>query len=180
MSVISHKHFQSEETAFQYLESTLWPDGPVCPHCGTVGTATKLQGRKGEGKRQARTGLWKCNEKQCRKQFTVKVGTVFEHGRIPLHKVLQAVFLLCCSKKGCSSHQLHRILQITYKSAWFLSHRIREAMRDGLLAPMGGLGGIVEIDETIIGKLKGAPYPRDTVDNRNQKVSDEPQTQRSD
>jgi hypothetical protein len=84
--------------------------------------------------------LWKCNEKECRKQFTVKVGTVFEHGRIPLHKMLQAVYLLCCSKKGISSHQLHRILQIQYKSAWFLSHRIREAMRDGSLAPMGGLG----------------------------------------
>jgi len=149
--------------------------------CGSVGKATKLDvGEPKKGKRPARIGLWKCNERECRKQFTVKVGTVFEHGRIPLHKVLQAVFLLCCSKKGCSSHQLHRILQITYKSAWFLSHRIREAMRDGLLAPMGGLGGIVEIDETIIGKLKGAPYPRDTVDNRNQKVSDEPQTQRSD
>ena len=108
-----------------------------------------------EGKRQARIGLWKCNEKECRKQFTVKVGTVFEHGRIPLHKMLQAVYLLCCSKKGCSSHQLHRILDVTYKTAWFLSHRIREAMRDGTLAPMGGAGGIVEVDETYIGQLEG-------------------------
>ena len=79
-------------------------------------------------------------------------GTVFEHGRIPLNKMLQAVYLLCCSKKGCSSHQLHRILGITYKSAWFLSHRIREAMRTGSLAPMGGDGGIVEVDETYIGR----------------------------
>jgi hypothetical protein len=82
---------------------------------------------------------------------------VFEHGRIPLHKMLQAVYLLCCSKMGISSHQLHRILQIQYKSAWFLSHRIREAMRDGSLAPMGGGGKVVEIDETFQGKLEGAP-----------------------
>src|SRR5258708_20823381 len=158
MSVISKQPFQNEAVAFEYLEKTLWPDGPVCPHCGTVGHATKLEASEPKkGKRAARMGLWKCNEKECRKQFTVKIGTVFEHGRIPLHKMLQAVYLLCCSKKGCTSHQLHRILQITYKSAWFLSHRIREAMRDGALAPMGGLGGIVEIDETIIGKLEGAP-----------------------
>src|SRR5262245_55473607 len=158
MSIISKQPFQNEATAFEYLEKTLWPDGPVCPHCGTVGNATKLQtSEPRKGKRAARLGLWKCNERECRKQFTVKVGTVFEHGRIPLHKMLQAVYLLCCSKKGCSSHQLHRILQITYKSAWFLSHRIREAMRDGALAPMGGSGQTVEIDETIFGKLEGAP-----------------------
>jgi transposase-like protein len=160
MSIISRSPFHDEEAAFDYLEKTLWPQGPICPHCGTVGHATKLQGRKGKGKRQARIGLWKCNEKECRKQFTVKVGTVFEHGRIPLHKMLQAAYLLCCSKKGCSSHQLHRILQITYKSAWFLSHRIREAMRDGTLAPMGGAGGIVEIDEATSGRQAGAPAPR--------------------
>ncbi len=134
MSILSKLPFHDEAAAFEYLEKTLWADGPVCPHCGTIGTATKLQGKA------TRMGVWKCNEKECRKQFTVKVGTVFEHGRIPLHKMLQAVYLLCCSKKGCSSHQLHRILQITYKSAWFLSHRIREAMRDGTLAPMGGAG----------------------------------------
>ena len=147
----------AKPAAFEYLEATLWPDGAVCPHCGTVGNATKLQTGNGEGKRQARMGLWKCKEKECRKQFTVKVGTVFEHGRIPLHKMLQAVYLLCCSKKGCSSHQLHRILGITYKAAWFLSHRIREAMRDGTLAPMGGAGEIVEIDETLHGRLAGSP-----------------------
>jgi transposase-like protein len=156
MSLVSRLPFHSEEAAFEYLEKTLWPAGPVCPHCGTFGTATKLA-HKGTGKRPARIGLWKCNEKPCRKQFTVKVGTVFEHGRIPLHKMLQAVYLLCCSKKGISSHQLHRILQIQYKSAWFLSHRIREAMRDGSLEPMGGAGQIVEIDETVIGKQDGAP-----------------------
>jgi len=155
LSKLTKAAFHSEAQAFEYLEETLWPDGPVCPHCGTIGHATKLQGGNGEGKRQARMGLWKCNEKECRKQFTVKVGTVFEHGRIPLHKMLQAVYLLCCSKKGCSSHQLHRILEITYKSAWFLSHRIREAMRDGSLTPIGGEGKTVEADETFIGRKKG-------------------------
>jgi transposase-like protein len=156
MSKLSKSVFHSEAAAFEYLEETLWPDGPVCPHCGTVGNATKLQAPdRVEGKRQARIGLWKCKEKECRKQFTVKVGTVFEHGRIPLHKMLQAVYLLCCSKKGISSHQLHRVLGITYKAAWFLSHRIREAMRTGLLTPMGGPDGIVEVDETYIGKLEG-------------------------
>jgi transposase-like protein len=148
--------FHSEPAAFEYLEGTLWPDGAVCPHCGTVGKATKLQiSPAKEGKRAARMGLWKCNEKECRKQFTVKVGTVFEHGRIPLNKMLQAVYLLCCSKKGCSSHQLHRVLGITYKAAWFLSHRIREAMRDGSLTPLGGSGKIVEADETFFVNKKG-------------------------
>src|SRR5208282_4015450 len=156
LSKLSKLAFHSEPAAFEYLETTLWPDGAVCPHCGTVGRATKLQRNgTGEGKRQARIGLWKCNEKECRKQFTVKVGTVFEHGRIPLNKMLQAVYLLCCSKKGCSSHQLHRVLGITYKAAWFLSHRIREAMRDGTLGPIGGRGKIVEADETFIGRKKG-------------------------
>jgi transposase-like protein len=156
LSKLSKLAFHSEPAAFEYLEATLWPDGAVCPHCGTIGKATKLQRNgTGEGKRQARIGLWKCNEKECRKQFTVKVGTVFEHGRIPLNKMLQAVYLLCCSKKGCSSHQLHRVLGITYKAAWFLSHRIREAMRDGSLAPLGGGGKIVEADETFFVNKKG-------------------------
>ena len=149
MSVISRSQFHDEETAFEYLEGTLWPDGPVCPHCGTVGNSTKLQGKA------TRIGVWKCKSKECRKQFTVKVGTVFEHGRMPLHKMLQAAYLMCCSKKGISAHQLHRILQISYKAAWFLAHRIREGMRDGTLAPMGGGGAVVEADETYIGRLEG-------------------------
>ena len=162
LSKLSKLAFHSEPAAFEYLEATLWPDGAVCPHCGTIGKATKLHTNGGakDGKRQARIGLWKCNEKECRKQFTVKVGTVFEHGRIPLNKMLQAVYLLCCSKKGCSSHQLHRVLGITYKAAWFLSHRIREAMRNGSLAPMGGAGEIVEIDETFVGRQEGQPKRR--------------------
>jgi transposase-like protein len=162
LSKISKDAFHSEQKAFEYLEATLWPSGPVCPHCGTIGNATKLQttGEPVNGKRQARIGLWKCKEKECRKQFTVKVGSVFEHGRIPLHKMLQAVYLLCCSKKGISSHQLHRVLGITYKAAWFLSHRIREAMRDGSLSPLGGGGKTVEIDETAQGRVTGAPKQR--------------------
>ena len=98
MSTLSKSPFHSEPAAFEYLESTLWPDGAVCPHCGTVGNATSPAGPAGSGRPVS--GLWKCKEKECRKQFTVKVGTVFEHGRIPLHKMLQAVYLLCCSKKG--------------------------------------------------------------------------------
>jgi transposase-like protein len=175
MSNLSKSVFHSEAAAFEYLESTLWPDGPVCPHCGTVSNATKFHfdANKAEtkGKRSARIGLWKCKEKECRKQFTVKVGTVFEHGRIPLHKMLQAVYLLCCSKKGISSHQLHRVLGITYKAAWFLSHRIREAMRTGQLAPMGGAGGIVEVDETYIGRQEGHGIDKSGYHNKNMVVT---------
>lgn len=151
MSVISKKHFHDEDAAFSYLEKTLWPQGATCPHCGNAdaGRVTRLEGKA------HRRGVHKCNE--CRKQFTVKVGTVFEHGRIPLHKMLQAVYLMSCSKKGISAHQISRILEIQYKSAWFLAHRIREAMRDGTLAPMGGGGQVVEVDETIFGKVEGAP-----------------------
>jgi transposase-like protein len=173
LSKLTKDAFHSEAQAFEFLEKTLWSDGPVCPHCGTIGHATKLQtaGGKIDGKRQARIGLWKCNEKECRKQFTVKVGTVFEHGRIPLHKMLQAVYLLCCSKKGISSHQLHRVLGITYKAAWFLSHRIREAMREGKLGPMGGPGGIVEADETYIGRQAGLGVDKSGFHNKNMVVT---------
>jgi transposase-like protein len=169
LSKLTKEAFHTEQAAFEYLEATLWPDGAICPHCGVIGRATKLGGRNGDGKRQARIGLWKCNE--CRKQFRVTVGTVFEHGRIPLHKMLQAVYLLCCSKKGISSHQLHRVLAITYKAAWFLSHRIREAMRDGTLAPMGGAGGIVEVDETYIGQQAGLRTDKSRYHNKNMVVT---------
>src|ERR1700733_285156 len=151
MSVLSKPYFHDEALAFEHLEKVLWPQGPVCPHCGSISG-------KHYDLRKTRVGLRKCSD--CRKQFTVKVGTVFEHGRIPLNKFLQAVYLLCCSKKGCSSHQLHRVLGITYKSAWFLSHRIREAMRDGSLSPLGGCGKTVEIDETGHGRVAGAPSRR--------------------
>lgn len=152
MSVLSKPYFHDEEAAFAYLESVIWADGAVCPHCGGVDRITKV---KANPEKRIRVGLWRCGD--CKKQFTVKVGTVFEHARIPMHKMLQAVYLVTSSKKGISAHQLHRTLEITYKSAWFLLHRIREAMRDGgELPPMGGNGGVVEVDETFIGKKKGA------------------------
>lgn len=145
MSVLSKAYFHDEKAAFAYLESIVWADGTVCPKCGAVdGRIYPIEGKS------ARTGLKKCGE--CRKQFTVKVGTVFEHMRIPLHKALQAVFLMTSSKKGISSNQLARTLEVTYKTAWFLSHRIREAMRSGDLTPFGSEGGAVEVDETYIGK----------------------------
>lgn len=146
MSVLSKPYFHDEEAAFRYLEITVWTDGATCPHCGGVDRITKV---KANPEKRIRVGLWRCGD--CKKQFTVKIGTVFEHMRIPLHKALQAVYLMTSSKKGISAHQLHRVLEITYKSAWFLCHRIREAMRDGDLAPFGAGGGIVEIDETFIG-----------------------------
>lgn len=156
MSVINRPYFQNEKAAFAHLEKIVWKEGVICPHCGSVDSARRLQGVKAKNG-NVRIGLWKCYAKECRKQFTVRVGTVFESAHIPLHKCLQAVYLMTASKKGVSAHQLHRILEITYKSAWFLAHRIREAMRDGTLAPMGGGGKVVEIDETIIGKVQGAP-----------------------
>jgi transposase-like protein len=146
MSALSRPEFHSEEAAFAHLEKIVWAGMPVCPHCGGVDRITKV---KANPAKRIRIGLHRCGD--CKKQFTVKVGTVFEHMRLPLHKALQAVYLMTSSKKGISAHQLHRILEITYKSAWFLAHRIREAMRDGDLAPFGGNGGIVEVDETFIG-----------------------------
>lgn len=151
MSVLSKAYFHNEEAAFAYLESKLWPEGPVCVHCGGVERITKV---KANPAKRIRAGLWRCG--QCKSQFTVKVGTVFEHARMPLNKMLQAVYLMTSSKKGVSAHQLHRMLEVTYKTAWFLAHRIREAMRSGDLAPFGSGGGMVEIDETYIGRVKGA------------------------
>ena len=153
MSILSKPYFHDEEAAYAHLEGLLWPNGPTCPHCGGVDRIGKI---KANLAKRVRIGLHKCGD--CGKQFTVKVGTVFEHGRIPLTKFLQAVHLICCSKKGVSSHQLHRILEVQYKTAWFLSHRIREAMAEGSLDPFGGAGKIVEADETYFG-VKLAPSP---------------------
>lgn len=159
MSVLSKPYFHDEAKAFTYLESIIWSEGVVCPHCGVVGGRVyDLSDVRGKASKKSpegavRHGLKKCGE--CRKQFTVKVGTVFEHGRMPLHKMLQAVYLMTSSKKGISAHQLHRVLEITYKSAWFLAHRIREAMRDGQLVPFGGNGNEVQADETYYGNLDG-------------------------
>ncbi|HVV63246.1 MAG TPA: IS1595 family transposase [Pseudolabrys sp.] len=153
MSMLSKKYFKDEKAAFRHLEGLLWENGRVCPHCGTVDRSGALEGVK-DKKGRTRLGLYKCYE--CRKQFTVRVGTVFESAHIPLHKCLQAVYLMTSSKKGISAHQLHRTLEITYKSAWFLCHRIREAMRPKEFTPMGGAGKRVEVDETYFGHLKGA------------------------
>lgn len=141
MSVLSKAYFHNEVEAFKHVEGIVWPEGPVCPHCGNVETFYDLS--------KTRVGLKKCGA--CRKQFTVRVGTIFESSHIPLHLWLQAIHLMTSSKKGISAHQLHRILEITYKSAWFMAHRIREAMRTGEFDPMGGNGGAVEVDETFIG-----------------------------
>jgi transposase-like protein len=148
-SIISAKVMQSEAAAIAWVESKVWPDGPVCPHCGGVDRIGKMGGKA------TRIGLWKCY--QCRKQFTVKVGTVFEDSHVPMNLWLQAMYLLCSSKKGISSNQLSRTLGVTLKTAWFMGHRIREAMRVTGVGPMGGAGEIIEIDETYVGHLDGQP-----------------------
>ena len=157
MGILSAAYFHDEEAAYSFVEAVVWPNGPVCPHCGNANSA-RIYAIGGEN---ARIGLRTCGD--CRKQFTVKVGTIFESSHVALHKWLQAMHLLCSSKKGISSHQLHRLLGVTYKTAWFMSHRIREAMRSGTLSPpLGGNGGsgIVEADETFIGRKKGVPKKR--------------------
>ncbi len=150
MSVLSQPRFHDEATAFAFVESLLWPQGPICPHCGGCDRIYDL------GK--TRIGLRKCG--QCRKQFTVRVGTILEDSHLPMTKWLQAIHLMVSSKKGVSSHQIMRTLETTYKTAWFLTHRIREAMRSGALAPFGQGGGIVEVDETFIGREPGMPVKR--------------------
>jgi transposase-like protein len=148
-SILNGKALRDEAAAIAWVETRVWPNGPVCPHCGGVERIGKMGGKA------TRPGLWKCY--QCRKQFTVKVGTVFEDSHVPMRLWLQAVYLLCSSKKGISSNQLHRALGVTLKTAWFMSHRIREAMRVVGMEPMGGAGEVVEVDETLQGKVKGAP-----------------------
>jgi transposase-like protein len=145
--------FNDDDKAREALEAVRWPDGPVCPHCGNVdqNTIAKVEGKK----HSHRSGLYYCNA--CEGTFTVTVGTVFERSKIPLSKWWLAVHLLNSSKKGFSAHQLHRTLKVTYKTAWFMMHRIREAMRTGGLAPMGGGGKTVEADETYFGRLEGVP-----------------------
>src|SRR5438105_1263785 len=129
--------FHDEEAARAHLEATRWPKGPECPHCGGVERISRLEGKA------HRPGLLFCGD--CRTQFSVTVGTVFEDSKLPLHKWVLATHLLCSSKKGMSSHQLHRTLGVTYKTAWFMAHRIREAMRPTDLAPFGRGGGNVEV-----------------------------------
>lgn len=138
--------YNDEDAARQHLEATLWPNGPVCPHCGNA-DVTKITRMEGEAHRP---GLMNCRE--CRKQFSVTVGTVFERSHVPLHKWVLATHLMAASKKGISAHQLHRMLGVAYRTAWFMAHRIREAMIDTAPAPLGGKGKVVEVDETLTGQ----------------------------
>jgi transposase-like protein len=141
-SIISSAYFHNEEAAYAYVESRIWPHRPVCPKCGEKKRIGKLQGKS------TRIGTYKCYA--CRKPFTVKMGTIFEDSHVPMRLWLQAIYLMSASKKGISSHQLHRTLGVTLKTAWFMGHRIREAMREGELSPFGSNGGPVEVDETFL------------------------------
>ena len=157
MSALSAAYMHDEATAFAHIEAMLWSHGPVCPGCGVVGNAYELKGVRSKPSKKhpegrERHGLKKC--KDCGKQFTVRIGTIFEDSHIGLHLWLQAIYLMTSSKKGISSHQLHRTLGITVKSAWFMSHRIREAMRNDGSVDFGAGGGVVEVDETFIGHDK--------------------------
>jgi transposase-like protein len=153
--------FLDETKARDWLEARVWANGRVCPHCGNADQdkITKLDGNA------HRPGVYQCNETACREQFTVTVGTVFESSKIPLSKWLAALFLMTASKKGISAHQVHRMLGVSYKSTWFLMHRLREAMRTGGLEPLGGEGKIVEADEPILANqpLRTSPSSAATV-----------------
>jgi transposase-like protein len=154
MSALNQPHFQNPDKARQYLEGMRWPNGPICPHCGTIGQHWKLEGKA------HRPGLWKCSENACRQQFSVTVGTVFERSKIALNVWLQACYLMASSKKGMSAHQLHRTLHLTYKTAWFMAHRIREAMKGGALGPLGGADKTIEADETYWGQKENRKRSR--------------------
>ncbi len=149
--MLRNKIFINETKAREWLEKLLWADGRACGYCGAIDASTEIA---------TRPGFYQCNA--CRKQFTVMVGTVFERSHIPLNKWLMAAFLLCASKKGVSAHQMHRMLGITYKSAWFMMHRLREAMTLATPSPMGGEGKVIEADETYLGKRDGKPSKPDT------------------
>ncbi len=141
------QHFSNEDAAREFMEKLRWPDGPVCPHCGVVNNAYRLEPKPSKKDKHVRKGVWKCGG--CREQFTVTVGTIFEDSHIPLNKWLLAYHLLCASKKGMSAHQLHRMLKVTYRSAWFMAHRIRYTMSQEPLSSK--LTGIIEVDETYVG-----------------------------
>jgi transposase-like protein len=158
MDTFSAPRFRDDEAARAYLETLRWPDGPICPHCGVVNHAYPIKP----------AGTYRCAEAACRGNFTVTMNSPMERSHIALHKWVQAFHLLCSSKKGMSAHQLHRTLGITYRSAWFMAHRIRECMRSGGLGPLGGEGKIVEADETYYGNVErprtkttsGRPYTK--------------------
>ena len=147
-AILNQPQFQDADKAREHLEALRWPNGPICPHCGSVCAPLKLEGKS------YRPGLFKCYD--CLEQFTVTVGTVFERSKIALNIWLQAVHLMCASKKGISAKQLERMLGVTYKTAWFMAHRIREAMMEEQAGPLGGSGKIVEADETYWGSEGGS------------------------
>src|ERR1700729_596250 len=149
-SALSAPHLQDEAAAFAYVEARLWPNGPVCPHCTETVRVARLNGAA------TRQGLHKCYA--CKKQFTVRQGSIFESSHLPLHLWLQVIHLMCASKKGVSTRQIQRILKCSMKTAWFLTHRIREAMKEprGMFTPpIGGAGKTVEVDETYVGRKAG-------------------------
>lgn len=155
MSILSDARFHDEQAAYDWVEAQLWPNGPTCPKCGSLDRISKMNGKS------TRIGAYKCYS--CRKPFTVKVGTIFESSHVKMHIWLQAFHLLASSKKGFSANQLHRILKVSLQTGWFIGHRVREAMRAGSLAPpLGGEGGsgVVEADETFIGRKKGSARPK--------------------
>lgn len=158
-SILSADHFHDEAAAYAYVEARLWKDGRDCPHCGVVDKSGPLQGKS------TRIGVYKCYA--CRKPFTVKVGTIFEASNIKMHIWLQAIHLLASSKKGFSANQFARTLGISLKAAWFIGHRVREAMRSVDLIPFGKAGGAVEIDETFFGQNPDAPVSRTPIRNMN-------------
>src|SRR5437588_1061241 len=153
-SALNATHFADENAAIAYIEAWLWPNGAVCPHCGRVGEASRSKGKS------TRPGLWKCYA--CRKPFTVRMGTIFESSHVPLRVWLQAIYLMCSSKKGISTRQLQRTFGGSMKTAWFLTHRVREAMTTLRIEgdePLGGQNKVVEIDETYVGgKAKNRKY----------------------
>jgi transposase-like protein len=162
-SALNALHFADEDAAFAYVEAWLWPDGPVCPHCGLVNEATRSKGKT------TRPGLWNC--RPCRKPFTVRIGTIFESSHVPMRVWLQAIYLICSSKKGISTRQIQRTLGGSMKTAWFLMHRIRLAM-DGSsgTGPIGGAGKIVEADETFITRSPKTRRPKDAPAREDRQV----------
>lgn len=159
-SVLDQPRFRGEEAAYAYVEKIVWADGRVCPHCGVIDKSGSLKGNS------TRIGVYKCYA--CRKPFTVKIGTIFEKSHVPMHIWLQAMHLMCSSKKGFSANQFCRILGVDFKTGWFIGHRIREAMRDGGFSPLGGEGLFVEADETFVGgrarnRAYKAPAPKKAV-----------------
>ena len=163
MSILSKPYFHNEEAAYEFVESKLWPHGPTCPKCGEHKRVSKMKGKS------TRIGTYKCYV--CRKPFTVKVGTIFESSHVKMNLWLQAIYMIATSKKGISANQLHRTLGVTLKTAWFMGHRIREAMRIDDGEQFGQGGGAVEVDETFIGNTYKKPPKHRAYAHKNKVLS---------